>query len=96
MLYHYNRHLLRPSLLSFLENVIVIVIVIIITAVAVKAFTGPSQSPPNGDVTLTTVPSGMVMYTVSSACPTGWTEFTAARGRYIVGVPSGGTVSSTV
>jgi len=46
-------------------------------------------------VTLTTVPSGSVVYTTSATCPTGWSEFTAACGRYIIGVPSAGTVSST-
>lgn len=30
------------------------------------------------------------------ACPTGWTEYTAAQGRVIVGVPAGGTVGGTV
>lgn len=30
-----------------------------------------------------------------SSCPSGWTEFTAARGRYIVALPSGGTLAST-
>lgn len=29
-------------------------------------------------------------------CPTGWTEYTAAAGRVIVGVPVGGTVAGTV
>jgi len=29
-------------------------------------------------------------------CPSGWTEYTAAQGRVIVGVPAGGTVGATV
>lgn len=29
-------------------------------------------------------------------CPTGWTEYTASRGRAIVGLPSGGTLAGTV
>lgn len=41
------------------------------------------------------LPSGMIA-AFASACPTGWTEYTAARGRYLVGVPSGGTLSATV
>lgn len=32
----------------------------------------------------------------SGACPTGWSEVTAARGRMIVGTPSGGTAAGTV
>mgnify|MGYP001562046304 CR=1 FL=1 len=31
----------------------------------------------------------------ASTCPSGWTEYTAARGRYIVGNPSGGTLAGT-
>jgi len=30
------------------------------------------------------------------SCPSGWSEYTAARGRYVVGVPAGGTVEATV
>ena len=32
----------------------------------------------------------------NGSCPTGWTEFTSARGRTIVGTPSGGTNAGTV
>lgn len=38
-------------------------------------------------------PAGMVAYFNLAACPTGWTEYTAARGLYIVGLPSGGTLA---
>ncbi len=41
------------------------------------------------------IPSGMIA-PFDAACPTGWTEYTAAQGRYIVGLPSGGTLSGTV
>ncbi len=82
---------------NFIQNILTSIIVSFAVVGFVWAFTGPgANQPPNGDVTLTSVPSGMVMYTVSATCPSGWTEFTAARGRYIVGVPSEGTVSSTV
>jgi hypothetical protein len=40
------------------------------------------------------VPSGAIMF-FNGACPAGWSEFTSARGRYIVGVPAGGSVGST-
>jgi hypothetical protein len=30
------------------------------------------------------------------SCPSGWSEYTAARGRYVVGVPAGGTVEAAV
>ncbi len=42
------------------------------------------------------VPSGMVLFFNLSACPSGWTELTSARGRYIVGLPAGGTLGATV
>ena len=41
------------------------------------------------------VPSGAVMSFNLASCPTGWTELVAARGRYIVGRPSGGTLAGT-
>ena len=41
------------------------------------------------------LPSGMVMFFDSTACPTGWSELTSARGRYLVGLISGGTLGAT-
>ena len=41
------------------------------------------------------VPATMIGF-FPGDCPTGWTEYTSARGRFIVGVPSGGTVEGTV
>ncbi len=37
------------------------------------------------------VPLGTIAYFDLDACPTGWTEVTDARGRYLVGEPAGGT-----
>jgi hypothetical protein len=42
-----------------------------------------------------TWPTGMVMFYDGATCPVGWTELTAARGRYLVGLPSGGTLNGT-
>ena len=41
-------------------------------------------------------PSGAVMFFNLNACPTGWTELVAARGRYLVGVPLGGALNTSV
>ena len=41
------------------------------------------------------VPSGAVMFFNLATCPSGWTELTAARGRYIVGLPASGTLTGT-
>lgn len=41
------------------------------------------------------VPSGMVAFFNAGSCPNGWAEYTTARGRYIVGLPSGGTLGGT-
>jgi hypothetical protein len=41
------------------------------------------------------VPSGAVMFFNLGSCPAGWTELTAARGRYIVALPAGGTLGGT-
>jgi hypothetical protein len=41
-------------------------------------------------------PGGAVMYFDLAACPAGWSEFTSGRGRYLVGLSSGGTAGATV
>jgi hypothetical protein len=43
----------------------------------------------------TSAPAGAVSFFNLPACPSGWTELTAARGRYIVGLPVGGTLAGT-
>jgi len=48
-----------------------------------------------GSVAGTFVPSGTLILTTST-CPTGFTEYTAAGGFYLVGVPVGGPVGGTV
>ena len=47
---------------------------------------------------ITTVPANVIAYFngAVASIPSGWTEFTAARGRVIVGVPLSGTVGGTV
>ena len=42
------------------------------------------------------IPSGAIMAFDLDSCPSGWTELTSARGRYIVGLPSGGTKGTTI
>ncbi|MEX2006820.1 MAG: hypothetical protein WD877_01455, partial [Candidatus Saccharimonadales bacterium] len=44
---------------------------------------------PNG------VPAGAVNFFNLASCPSGWTELTGARGRYIVGLPLSGTLAGT-
>lgn len=60
----------------------------------VLAWTNPTQAPPGGSGT-GIVPAGSVMYFDLSSCPAGWTEVTNARGRYLVALPSGGTLGGT-
>ena len=36
------------------------------------------------------IPTSMVAFFVGGACPTGWTEYTALRGKMAVGLVSGG------
>lgn len=56
-------------------------------------------SDANGVASWTTaaggVPTGAVMAFNLASCPSGWTEYTSARGRYVVGLPSGGTLNGT-
>lgn len=41
------------------------------------------------------VPAGSILMIASGTCPTGYTEYTGARGRFIVGVPASGTLAGT-
>jgi|SRR5579859_567334 len=41
------------------------------------------------------IPSGAVMFFNLTGCPAGWTELTAAQGRYIVALPASGTLGGT-
>jgi hypothetical protein len=41
------------------------------------------------------VPGSTVAFFLLPSCPSGWAEYTEARGRYIVGLPSGGTLGGT-
>ena len=40
-------------------------------------------------------PAGAVMFFNLSSCPSGWTALAAAQGRYLVGLPSAGTLAGT-
>jgi len=42
------------------------------------------------------VPAGTVIFFDGASCPAGFAELTAARGRYLVGKPSGGTLDASV
>lgn len=42
------------------------------------------------------VPAGLIAFSANGTCPTGWTEYTSARGRYIVGLVASGTSAGTV
>jgi hypothetical protein len=41
-------------------------------------------------------PSGQVAFFDLASCPDGWSAYNAVRGRYVVGVPSGGTMGASV
>src|SRR3954452_21643175 len=43
-----------------------------------------------------TAPAGAVMYFDLASCPSGWSDFAAGRGRYLVGMPVGGTPGAAV
>lgn len=54
----------------------------------------------NGTVWISTasaggIPTGIVSFFNLTTCPAGWTEFTNARGRYIIGLPLSGTLAGT-
>ena len=41
------------------------------------------------------MPTSTIAYFNLTSCPSGWAELTGARGRYVVGLPSGGTLAGT-
>src|SRR3954452_23505648 len=43
-----------------------------------------------------TAPAGAFMYFDLASCPSGWSDFAAGRGRYLVGMPVGGTPGAAV
>lgn len=45
---------------------------------------------------INSVPSGTIAHFNATSCPAGWTEFTSARGLYIVGLQVSGTLNSAV
>jgi hypothetical protein len=57
--------------------------------------TGQPGAPGQPGVDATS-PAGAVMYFDLPACPTGWSSFDAGRGRYLVGLPVGGTPGAAV
>lgn len=59
--------------------------------------TGPAG--PAGGTTAASaasVPSGGVVFFGGASCPAGWSEYTKGRGRYLVGLPSGGDPGAEV
>jgi len=42
------------------------------------------------------IPVGLIAFGITGTCPTGWAEYTPARGRMIVGLVSGGTAQGQV
>ncbi len=68
----------------------IVLIMLLATTNVAGARTNLAPPGPN------TVPAGAVMFFDLGACPQGWAEFTTAQGRYLVGLPSGGTLGATV
>jgi len=56
---------------------------------------GPSGLPGEPG-TAASAPAGQVSFFNLGSCPSGWTELTTARGRYLVGRVAGGTLGGTV
>lgn len=72
-----------------------------VTARTIVAGTNMTVTQGTDTVTLdaagvTVIPTGAVMMFNLSACPSGWSELVAARGRYLVGMPLSGTLAASV
>ncbi len=60
-----------------------------------RGFTEPTATPPLNNVAApTTLPTGFLGFFNLASCPTGWTRYSAADGRYMVG--RGSNIGSTV
>ena len=42
------------------------------------------------------MPAGTVAYFNRASCPSGWSALASAQGRFLVGLPAGGTLAGTV
>jgi len=62
----------------------------------VAAVVGLGWTKINAQQPFSIVPAGLINFSTQGTCPSGWTEYTAARGLYIVRLPSGGTITSVV
>jgi hypothetical protein len=60
-----------------------------------QGFPGAQGQPGTAGVDATS-PAGAVMYFDLPSCPAGWSDFDAGRGRYLVGMPVGGTPGAAV
>jgi len=60
-----------------------------------KVLTSDASGVANWQTVPPGVPAGGVMFFNLTACPSGWTELTSARGRYAVGLPLSGTLAGT-
>jgi hypothetical protein len=55
----------------------------------------PGNLNVGGSIIPAIIPTGAVMFFELAACPAGWSELESARGRYLVGLPAGGTLGAT-
>ncbi len=78
-----------------LSIITVLLIATFLSGFVVRAWTNPTSDPPAGNPGEPTLPSKSILFFNSTTCPTGWTEVTSARGRYLAGRPSGGTLAGT-
>lgn len=76
-------------------TVFLVMIITFLSGFVVRAWTNPTSDPPSGNPGEPILPSKSILFFNSTICPSGWTEVTSARGRYIVGRPSGGTLAGT-
>lgn len=68
----------------------------LVTAAEFNAISTQVNTNTTAIAAINSVPSGTIGYFNAGSCPTGWAEFTTARGLYIVGRVSGGTLATAV
>lgn len=71
-----------------MRNKLILVALVIVGCLILKAQTSNVTGWNTAATTATTIPSGLLTFVVSGACPTGWSQVTALNGKVLRGTVS--------
>jgi len=55
----------------------------------------PAETTVHGEIGGSATPTGTIQFFSQGSCPAGWSTYAALQGRYVVGLPDGGTLAGT-